>query len=418
MEKSLRLLLAWMVSVPLFVSGQNMLPNPSFESTNSYPCNWLTSAAAFNNTVNGWTQPSGGSTDVFSTYVSSTCYAHPMSSHGSSPGNQMPRTGNVMLAILTYGEGCGWQPNYREYIQAQLNTPMIAGQSYDIEFYVSLGDNSRYGTNNIGAHFRTGNYYNGTCYTLNLPAQFNHTTPVTNASGWQLISGTVTATANWNHVLIGNFRSNAQTTTSFHGGARTNTRYFIDDISLTSAVILSSAEIALVGERDQAGAIDLDWQMTGNEDVREFRIQRSADGGLNWNTLAVDGPEGRHFKDEFPPLGTLQYRVRYRDQNGTDYTSETVEIGPGAFPYRVEVAPHPVVAGQPLRLRVAHGDASPVKMEVFDVQGRKVWERDGLQMDGLDGFQSDRGFETGVYVLKLSTNKGVWTEKFLVQAGF
>ena len=41
----------------------------------------------------------------------------------------------------------------RTYVTAKLNTPMKKGQTYCVKFYVSLGDNSKFATNNIAAHF-------------------------------------------------------------------------------------------------------------------------------------------------------------------------------------------------------------------------------------------------------------------------
>lgn len=413
----IRTVFCWLAAVWLLPFGtfaQNLIPNPSFENLGTAPCSWITSPAGFGAAVDNWTMPSDGSTDIFSTYVNTSCFSHVMSSHASRVGQQMPRTGNAMSALLTYGAGCGFQPNYREYLQVQLNSSMVVGQAYDIEFYISLGDAAANATNNFGAHFRTNSFFQNTCFVISPNPQFNHSNVVTNSAGWTLISGTVTATANWNYVILGNFFSNAATTTAPGPGGSGNTRYFIDDISLSTTTPLPSAELAFAGERMSEGSVALSWEYWGREQVEHFRLQRSSDG-LNWQDIAR--PAGRElgFEDLFPPHGELFYRLRYRGADGTQYTSETVSIAPGAFPYEVTVAPNPAASGNPISLRVAHGDESAATLEVFDVQGRRLLNETALSVRGLDGYALDAAIsQPGIYIARIHAGGGNWSKRFVV----
>lgn len=409
----------WLLALgllPSLVTAQNLIPNPGFENLGSPPCSWITSPGGFTAAVNNWTMPSNGSTDIFSTYVSSTCFGHPMSTHSSRIGQQMPRTGNVSSALLTYGAGCGYQPNYREYLQAQLTTPMVAGQAYDVEFYVSLGDAASLATNNLGAHFRTGPYFQATCFVISPTPQFNNTAVITNSTGWTLVSGTVTATANWTHVIFGNFFTNAATATASGPGANSNTRYFIDDVSVQPSVILPAAEVAFAGQRSQSGSVELSWDYFGSETPEAYRLQRSTDG-LNWEDIARPAGTASAHEDHFPPRGELLYRLRYKSPDGSQYSSETVAIAPGEFPYEIHVAPNPVSSSDmPITLRVAHGDEKPATVELYDLQGRLLHREEGIPMQDLDGYRlNSQTISPGIYFARVTTGAGAWSARFLVQ---
>lgn len=138
-----------------FLFSQNLVLNPSFENVNtgSLLCSWYVAVSEFNAAINNWTNPTAGSTDIFHTSLATSCFCSPFSTNASSPGTQAPRTGNSMSAVFVYGNG-GCSP-YREYLAGQLSSPMVPGQPYCVEFYVSLGDKAQYACNNLGVYFTT-----------------------------------------------------------------------------------------------------------------------------------------------------------------------------------------------------------------------------------------------------------------------
>lgn len=219
----------------LFLSGrtQNLVLNPSFESVNtgSLLCSWYVAQSEFNAAINNWTMPTDGSTDIFHTSLATSCFCSPYSTHTSAVGQQTPRTGNSMSAVTTYGNG-GCAPSYREYLQGQLSTPMVAGQQYCIEFYISMADYNTYATNNIGVYFSTSSIYSATMCPYSVTPHVNSTAINTNATGWTLLSFTFTPTAAYTRFMIGNFYSDAATSISNVGGSRGVSRYFIDDVSI------------------------------------------------------------------------------------------------------------------------------------------------------------------------------------------
>jgi hypothetical protein len=67
-------------------------------------------------------------------------------------GSQLPRTGNRFAGVITYN-GATDYPNYREYIQVGLKEPLVPGEYYCAEMYVSLAEYLKFASNNLGMYF-------------------------------------------------------------------------------------------------------------------------------------------------------------------------------------------------------------------------------------------------------------------------
>lgn len=214
--------------------AQNLVLNPSFEDVNvgSLQCSWYTSQAQFNNAINFWTCPTGGSTDIFNTALATTCYCSPYSTNASSPGTQAPRTGNGYVNIVTYGNG-GCTP-WREYIQGQLSSALVPGQTYEVEMWVTLADKMAVGTNNIGVKFSTDPYVQASNCPYYTTPDLNYTGPIiTDKDNWvQIIFCYTPTVAGLDNFIIGNFYNDAATATAAASGVTTgNTiRYFVEDV--------------------------------------------------------------------------------------------------------------------------------------------------------------------------------------------
>ena len=217
MKKIISLNIFILLSNLLF--AQNLVLNPSFENLNmgSLRCSWYEYKYQFNAAINDWTDPTDGSPDIFHTSLATSCFCSPYSTHASGVGYQTPRTGNSMSALFVYGSG-GCTP-YREYIAGKLSSPMIPGQQYCVEFYVSLADKSTYACNNIGVYFTTSPVDNNSMCVYNVTPQVNYTGIITDKTNWTLISMSFTPTVAYTNFMIGNFYYDVNTTTSNVGGS-------------------------------------------------------------------------------------------------------------------------------------------------------------------------------------------------------
>jgi hypothetical protein len=140
---------------------------------------------------------------------------------------------------------------YREYLETPLSSSLVAGETYQVSFYVSLSDKSYWAVDKIGAYLSNGPV--GPVNTLidlpsvvpsiatqvnNPPANF-----ISNILAWTLVTGQYTAVGGENTLVIGNFFNDTLTTTQVAGGAGYTffSYYYIDDVSVTIVSDLGDA---------------------------------------------------------------------------------------------------------------------------------------------------------------------------------
>lgn len=234
-QKAFLLLCLLMTSRP--VAAQNLVLNPDFENVNgpSLLCTLYGSpiAVTFNPAINNWSCPTQGTSDIYSSLLSTHCSSYPLA---AAFGAQAPRSGNTMVGFVYYMPQVQPCP-YREYVQGNLSTPLIAGTTYNISFYVSLADDCKYAIGNIGLKFSTTpvNIANVCPYNVVPDVSYNGTA-ITDSNGWTKLEFCYTpAVSGLQHVVIGNFLSNAATTVATTGGFLDFSYYYLDDVSIVPA---------------------------------------------------------------------------------------------------------------------------------------------------------------------------------------
>ena len=228
-KETITILIAFMC---LQANAQNLVPNPSFESHGPLLCTWTQYDYEFADEMPQWTMPTRGSTDIFSTLVSTSCYSHCFSTHSSSTGQQQPRTGEIMAGMWVYGNGCS--ANYREYLEVQLTSPLIVGETYYAEMFVSHADYTNTATNNMGMYF-SDTYITAPniCSPLNLTPLINEISIITDSINWVKISGTFIATSPAQFLVIGNFYDDDGTSVVFYPTNSTrHAMYYVDDVTV------------------------------------------------------------------------------------------------------------------------------------------------------------------------------------------
>ncbi|MGD9494425.1 MAG: gliding motility-associated C-terminal domain-containing protein [Bacteroidales bacterium] len=229
------LLLFILLAFSGFAFSQNLVINPGFETVNTgaLQCD-MYSDAEFDAAITTWTSPTSGSSDLYHTSLATSCRSCPNCTGTACIGNQTPHGGSAMVGIITHLSSSSFcSPNYREYIQGTLSSALVVGQEYCVEFWVSSADDAPYATNNIGIKFYTTAMNNTSLCPIGVAPDYNYPTPITNTSGWTLISYSFTATAAYRYFIIGNFYNNAGTTIVANGGSEsTYAYYFIDDVSV------------------------------------------------------------------------------------------------------------------------------------------------------------------------------------------
>jgi OOP family OmpA-OmpF porin len=229
MKNTLHLLIVcFFFAVSEGISQVNLVPNPSFEEYNTCP--------EFGNqlieSVNLWKSPNTNSPDYFNSCVTvQNGHSIPQNVYGF----QEARTGDAYAGIRSMAGADG--NNIREYIQIELTEILIQNNTYKIDFFVSLADNSMYSCNDIGVFLSQNDVFQNNDLNMNYnPQVINNTieNKLNDKTDWIKISLNYLASGNERFITIGNFKSNdLSDTTHLNDGTTYNTSYhYIDDVSI------------------------------------------------------------------------------------------------------------------------------------------------------------------------------------------
>ena len=205
---------------------QNLVPNPGFDTISPCP---TAQRELFK--ASPWFTPSFNypSTDLFNSCNSGNLVGVPLNYLGS----QIARSGNGYAGIVTYRGD-----NTREYIEIGLKESLYHGKKYNVEFFVSLAENSKFAIDKIGLFFSN----DIISYTTFLPP-LSYCSPqivsssgfLTNITNWTKISGVYTAAGGERFITIGNFNDNLNTNVQIVNPMSmiSGSNYYIDDVSVT-----------------------------------------------------------------------------------------------------------------------------------------------------------------------------------------
>lgn len=263
------------------VRAQNLVINPSFETFAPCPVG----PSELENATS-WTQP-------YVNLVGDTCSTSdlynacsPLGSMGVGVpsnilGSQVAHTGDGYAGIIVYEgfalTGCssfggsGW----REYVQGELSAPLVAGTEYCVSFYVSLADNVKWGSNNIGVYF-SNTQVAINCGTVGAASDLPYTPQLVysgpdlnDVNNWTLIQMNYVAAGGETYIVIGNFEDNAGTTYFCSNAAAFNpyAYYYIDDVSVEAGVCLPPCEMTIVATASVCDPADNTYSVSGTVDV-------------------------------------------------------------------------------------------------------------------------------------------------------
>jgi len=240
---------------PQFLSAQNLVPNPSFEEYESCPY----STADFTGFVSNWVSWQE-TPDYFN--VCNNLTTGWVGVPQNVWGNQLPITGDGYSALYTFALDV--DPNAREYIAAQLISPLEVGQTYHVFFYASQIEGEtgsvpmeyRCATNHIGLNFFKNPVYNNSDNPLTPTntAHLDYSQVLSDSDNWIKIEGSLTADDEYNWVAIGNFFEDSQTEIAIQNdSSRCFGVYYIENICVATDpadcdYLLQTKEVELLNE--------------------------------------------------------------------------------------------------------------------------------------------------------------------------
>ncbi|MBK9983686.1 MAG: gliding motility-associated C-terminal domain-containing protein [Saprospiraceae bacterium] len=220
MSREFRLLLV-LCLFWLFTDGQNIAPNPDFETFTSCPSNIGT--GGFFQAI-PWENGNLGTSDYFNACDISNTVGVPINVFGNQPAH----SGNGYAGFFVRGQ----TPDYFEYIQAPLLNALVSGSTYHVSFYVNLSDEFC-GTRHVGAYFSSLPPVTNSSDRLDVIPQIDYAlnTYLSNNTEWMLVSGCFTAMGGEAYITIGNFHTYADTPVDPACPIQSDeSYYYIDDV--------------------------------------------------------------------------------------------------------------------------------------------------------------------------------------------
>ncbi|MBN4070974.1 T9SS type A sorting domain-containing protein [Crocinitomix catalasitica] len=205
-----------------FSLAQNLVPNPSFEDSIMCPSG---QDQIYN--TESWYSPTWGTPDYFDECGTG---------NGAVPQNafgwQYARTGEAYAG----GHVSNFTgTNVREYIQAQLISPLETNSHYEVSFWVTHADSSQRACDNIGAYLSSTAISSSDAVNLPYTPQVvsEEGAPITDQLDWVRIVDTIVASGGENYITIGVFTDDASTNWIFVGGGwEAVAHYYFDDVSV------------------------------------------------------------------------------------------------------------------------------------------------------------------------------------------
>lgn len=225
-----QLILFFFILSNVALPSQNLVVNPSFEDYFDCPRDM----SLFHRNVKDWTIPNKGTTDYFNSCSEKMGFKN-------FNGYQEARTGNGYAGIYVY-----FKKDYREYVQGSLKSTLERGKKYQIKFYISLAENSRYALKALGIMMTTEKFNTSTSNSFIHAEHFAKRIPnmkyrpifnktfYDDDKKWMEVSFTYTAGGFENYFALGNFNRNSETDTSKARKSKYESfsYYYIDDISI------------------------------------------------------------------------------------------------------------------------------------------------------------------------------------------
>ena len=285
--------------------SQNLIADPGFENYTACPDHFTLVTNPPQPLTASWYIPTLGTSDYFNSCSIGTTVSVPQNFFG----NQNPLTGNGYSGIFVFSNS---NTNYREYVETQLISPLVAGQTYEVGFYVSLSDSSDVYIKEIGAHLSgfslEGNF---TSILPFIPQILNSSGYLADKQNWMLIKDYYTANGGEQFMTIGNFKSDAALDLSIFNGLNPDavSYYYVDSAFVIPCVPFN------------AGSDDLVVLCSNDEPVHLSSYLSAADTGGVWHDAS-----GNVVQDLFNPSHDAPGIFYYAGGDGSCADSAKIEV--------------------------------------------------------------------------------------------
>ncbi|MBT8195860.1 MAG: OmpA family protein [Bacteroidia bacterium] len=278
--------------------AQNLVPNPGFEEFYNCP----DKLSQFHNVIN-WYTPTIGNPDYYNNCKERK--ADPFGVPYNIYGVQQPKDGNGYCGLVLHNV-----VNNRlvEYVQIKLDKPLKANSHYQLSFYVSLSENSKFAINTVEACVSKDALNSNFWEPLLQMAQvrFSNTFVLDNKDEWVEVKANFSAEGGEQYLSIGNFAHANQTVVKqLEDGDKLVAYYYIDKVQLIEIPKPVEPFVAEVKEPDTKNVKKKRRRNKKNKLGRKpNNIKKNDDSGLPENVMSVDPV---YFKYNSTELVTSSY---------------------------------------------------------------------------------------------------------------
>ncbi len=395
------------------IFAQNLVPNASFDTSTLSP-NYYGQICY----PNGWSSPSGyctvvvghGSPDYYKTGgtggagVPTTFWA-----------TVSPHTGAGMAGFGTYLPS---YTNFREYVQTTLTSPLVAGQSYEVSFWVTNGITwlNGHATNNLAVAFTTSPLTQPAAAVIIETPDVEYTSVLWD-SLWHQLSFTYTATDASQYMTIGNFRTDASNiivnVKTVCCPTSSAAYYYIDDV-VVQPIPLLPIELLSFDAKKINGVSALSWTTVNELNSDYFSVERS-DNGYLFESIGIVQAKGYSnetvnykFDDDAPLPGLNYYRLKLTDENGA-YKFSKVVLLEYEIEQEISISPNPANA----EILISIGSELNGIVHLYNQSGQKV---KSITCSGEPSISVPvQDLPPGVYFVQYFSANGVIYNRFVKQ---
>jgi OmpA-OmpF porin, OOP family len=300
-------LCVWLLIVGNASLAQNLVRNPGFEQYHKCPGSFTSNSTG--EIAPGWTSPSTGTPDMF--HMCSTGEAGVPTNWA---GYSKAYVGSGYAGI--YGFLLRLNRDYREYLQAELITPLEADAEYYVEFYFKLSSNSKYAIDRIGFLLSDSNYLMKDDGAFPVAATYEriNRTINTRATGlWTRFAYTHLAKGGEKYLTIGNFSNGSKTRSQYI----TNSQATEPMLARAAYFFIDEVKVIKVG----GGAPPA---LTGYPELKTDEIYVLKNIQFKYNDYTL-------LDESFPELKKLVEVLRYHKTWKVVVGGHTDDIGSDAF---------------------------------------------------------------------------------------
>lgn len=381
----------------------NLVPNPSFEYYTDCPYGYslIDEDPDIFPFVSDWMKPTSGTSDYYNGCAD--VYSAVMPPY-AAPGFQIPHSGDAFSGMYTQ-----YSSDYREYVQARLTSPLVAGQVYYAGFYVNAAVVDGFWgcgrtTDDIGMYISTDRITDLSGWThLAVTPQIENTEGFffSDTSSWYLVSGNYIATGGEEWVTIGNFYNQATTDYDVISGEGNDCVYvYVDDVFVMEASVLPLTLTSFSGLWSvNMQSVVLNWETAAEINNCCFIIGRSFDGKTFTDIGTVTGKgDGSHsyaFSDYMPCTKVGYYRLRMQSNDGSSSYSTSIAVQPNsgnlvhAYSYRNKII-------------IDNGTENPIAASFYNLNSEEIARKE-VQI-GRTEWQPNV-INNKIYILVLKNNQ-------------